>query len=108
MSRKKSFKKNINPAMQFISRPQEAPAATQTAPTGNTASGQQNGSAHSDRPDQTVHTPMNSPFPETKSKRLQLLLQPSLLEKLKQTAYAKGRSVNSLVHEILKEAMEAE
>ena len=91
MSRKKSFKKNINPAMQFISRPQEAPAATQTAPTGNTASGQQNGSAHSDRPDQTVHTPINSPFPETKSKRKSL--QPPLQARIHE-AYISSRALS--------------
>ena len=110
MSRKKSFKPNIHPAMQFISAPQKAPGANENSPDANTPSGapndqlRPNGPHYTDQPSQPSQT--NSNFPETKSKRLQLLLQPSLFEKLKQKAYAQGRSVNSLVHEILKEAME--
>lgn len=45
---------------------------------------------------------------ETKSKRLQLLIQPSLLDKLKGKAKAEGRSVNDLVHSILEEALKGE
>lgn len=42
---------------------------------------------------------------ETKSKRLQLLIQPSLLDELKGKAIAANRSVNDLVHMILEEAI---
>lgn len=40
---------------------------------------------------------------ETKSRRLQLLLKPSIFKKLKQTADKKHTSVNDLVNSILEE-----
>lgn len=40
---------------------------------------------------------------ETKSRRLQLLLKPSIFKKLKQTADKKRTSVNDLVNSILEE-----
>lgn len=93
MAQKKSFKADLNPAMQFISTPaeenvtkEEAPAITTTSPA----------------PDGYKVNPL---YIETKSKRLQLLIQPSLLEKLKGKAKADGRSVNDLVHSILEEAL---
>ena len=51
---------------------------------------------------------VNPLYIETKSKRLQLLVQPSLLDKLKGKAKAEGRSVNDLVHSILEEALKGE
>ena len=44
---------------------------------------------------------VNPLYIETKSKRLQLLVQPSLLDKLKEKAKAEGRSVNDVAHSIL-------
>ena len=91
MAQKKSFKADLtNPAMQFISTPaeeREADATTVTAPKGYR---------------------VNPLYIETRSKRLQLLVQPSLLDKLKGKAKAEGRSVNSLVHSILEEALRGE
>lgn len=89
---KKSFKNDLNPAMQFISTPIEETfepraEAREPAPAGYKADPQ---------------------FIETKSKRLQLLVQPSLLEALKKTAKTEGRSVNDLVHTILADAMREE
>ena len=90
MAQKKSFKADLNPAMQFISPPaDETPIA------------------HS-----TPHAPegykVNPLYIETKSKRLKLLIQPSLLNKLKERAKAEKRSVNDLVHSILEEALRGE
>ena len=51
---------------------------------------------------------VNPIYIETKSKRLQLLVQSSLLDKLKGKAKAEGRSVNDLVHSILEEALKGE
>lgn len=95
MAQKKSFKADLNPAMQFISTSvtaeerAEAPATTSTAPA----------------PEGYKVNPL---YIETKSKRLQLLVQPSLLDKLKGKAKAEGRSVNDLVHSILEEALRGE
>jgi len=48
----------------------------------------------------------NHLYVETKSRRLQLLLQPSLYEKIKAKADEESVSVNALVHSLLKEALE--
>ena len=84
---KKSFKEDITPAMRFISPPTiEAPAVTErgTAPEGYK---------------------LNPLYVETKSRRLQLLLQPSLYEKIKAQAQREEKSINELVHLILEDAM---
>lgn len=90
-AKSKSFRDQMNPAMQFISTPApEAPAPiqrqenTEAAPEGYKA---------------------NPAFVETKSRRLQLLMQPSLHEKIKAAAKAEGSSVNEYVHHILETAM---
>lgn len=38
---------------------------------------------------------------EARSKRMQILLQPSLFDKIQQKAESEGTSVNSLIHETL-------
>ena len=40
-----------------------------------------------------------------RSKRLQLLLQPSLYDQVKDMAKAKGYSVNDLIHRLLEQAV---
>lgn len=84
MAHKKSFFED-NPALNFISRPEEAqqPSAAKQAPEGYKRDPQ---------------------YIETKSKRLQLLVQPSLHAKVKALAVKRGLSVNELVHSILEEA----
>ena len=86
MAGKKSFKTQLNPAMQFISAQQEETEGnlkTTGAPEGYKAN------------------PLDV---ETKSRRLQLLVQPSLYERIKGRAEAQGLSVNELVHTILEDA----
>lgn len=81
---KKSFKADINPAMNFISQESidraEAPASVSYKPI----------------------------YTETKSKRLQSLIQPTTYEKLKRKAIKEKISVNELVNRILQEALEEE
>jgi hypothetical protein len=97
---KKTFKDSINPAMSFISQESidkaegEAPAtAEETAK----------------RPAKAPEGYKLNPFYiETKSKRLQLLIQPSLHEKLKARAKAEGTSVNDIVNTILQDALAEE
>lgn len=71
-----------NPAMQFISTPTEEGQTTVTAPA-------------------PVGYKPNPLYIEKRSKRLQLLLQPSLYEKVKARADKQGCSVNDLIHTIL-------
>lgn len=96
MAQKKSFKADLtNPAMQFISTPAEETAERTTTHAPKTT----------DAPEGYKVNPL---FVETKSKRLQLLVQPSLLEKLRARAKAEGESVNNLVHSILEKALKEE
>ena len=79
--KKKSF--IDNPALQFISA-----AETETKP-----------------PEGYKVNPL---YVETKSRRLQLVLQPSLYERVKAGAAAAGLSVNEYVHQILDNATREE
>jgi len=90
MAQKKSFKQDLNPAMQFISTPAET---AQEQPTGEAPEG--------------YYT--NPLYIEKKSRRLQLLIKPSTYEKLKQRANTQtGGSVNEAVNAILEEALREE
>lgn len=97
-----------NPALQFISKPVEEAPAAQPAPA-----------------PQPVVTPAAAPAPapaldvnapfdgyaipegyrliskETRSHRLQLLLTPTLYDKVKQAATANGLKVNDYIHRVL-------
>ncbi len=86
---KKNFKTN-NPALQFISsapepEPQEAVAAVSSrkAPAGYK---------------------VNPFYVETKSKRLQFVVQPSLYDRVKAAAKENGLSINEFIHRTLDEA----
>lgn len=94
---KKDFKSN--PALQFISttepetQPEERePKPAQPKPTGKPPEGYK----------------LNPLYVETKSRRLQLVLQPSLYDKVKAGAAAAGLSVNEYVHQILENATREE
>ena len=111
-ARKKDFS---NPAMQFISgvdkvvaedpapaaakaSPQAVPPAEdQQQPAGQQA--QKYGIFDKDPAGYRVQ------YVETKTKRLQLVLQPSLYKKLKENAKKSGLSVNEYVHRVLRAAM---
>lgn len=92
---KKTFKSNLekieNPALQFISN------ATSKKRT--------------EKKEQDIHTPAPEGYklvPEVKSKRLQLLIQPSLYNRIKEKAKETGASVNDTIHNILSKAMRGE
>lgn len=86
---KKSFKDN--PALRFISTakeeqeviPEKEVATTQNAPEGYK---------------------LNPLYVETKSRRLQLVLQPSLFDRVKTLADKSELSINEYVHRILDQA----
>lgn len=87
---KKTFKDN--PALQFIS----------TADTEKTRQGTPESLA---APEGYKINPL---YIETKSRRLQLVLQPSLYNRVKDGAKQAGLSVNEFVHQILDEATRGE
>jgi hypothetical protein len=85
---KKDFKSN--PALQFISTPaaEEEPVPQKTPiPTGYK---------------------MNPAYIETKSKRVQLLVQPSIIDAVARIADRKGISRNEAINEALKQYAERE
>lgn len=88
MAQKKSFKADLNPAMQFISTPTENERETTTA-TAPAPEGYK----------------VNPLYIEKRSKRLQLLVQPSLYDKIKAQADAESCSVNDLIHRVLEDAV---
>ncbi len=100
VQKKKNFKAT-NPAEAFITKPQEeaveepvkeeSPATSLKADT-------------SKKPPQGYK--YNPLYVETKSKRVQLLLQPSTQEGLKELAKEKGISFNELANEIFKDYLE--
>lgn len=90
MAQKKSFKADLNPAMQFIS----PPAAEETpAPV---------------REETPAGYKVNPLYIEKRSKRLQLLVQPSLYNLIKDRAEAEKCSVNDLIHRVLENAVKGE
>lgn len=95
MAQKKSFKAELNPAMQFISTPVE-----------ETTTGAGEGVASTkDAPEGYKVNPL---YIEKRSKRLQLLVQPSLYDKVKAQAETEGCSVNDYIHRVLEEALRGE
>ena len=84
MAIRKPFKEE-NPALSFITPTEESEEPVNTA----------------------VKPPKgykyNPEYIETKSKRVQMLMQPSLHTALKQVAAKQGISVNEAMHEILKQ-----
>lgn len=110
-ARKKDFS---NPAMQFISGVDKAaaetpiPAAIETAPQAVPPAADQQ-PAGQQVPKYGIFSKdpagYRVQYVETKTKRLQLVLQPSLYKKLKENAKKSGLSVNEYVHRVLKAAM---
>lgn len=95
---KKSFLDN--PALQFITAPEPEEPTEQVTETVE---------VKADVPAKGPNTPpagykMNPMYVETKSRRLQLVLQPSLYERVKKAAQKEGKSVNEYVHHILDQA----
>ena len=85
---KKTFKNDFNPALQFISsEPNE-----------------ENHEQESVKANETIVPMKRNPlYIETKSKRVQLLLQPSLYNKLKEISEQKETSLNDLIHTVLEQ-----
>ena len=96
---KKDFKGD-NPALAFITIPEEEPTAP--APTGTAP--ELPASDQSGKPPKGYK--VNPLYVETKSRRVQLLMQPSIVDAAKKYATAQGLSMNELVALALKEYLE--
>jgi hypothetical protein len=98
MASKKSFRGDMNPVMQFISQPADGPGECQkdggaaSLPAGKAPKG---------------YKP-NPLYVETKSRRVQLLVQPSMHERLKARAAKEGKSVNELANSLLESGLREE
>ena len=89
----KTFKGTINPAINFISQESiDNAEEKKEIKTANPPEGYK----------------LNPLYVEKKTARLQLLMQPSLKEKLKSRAAAEGKSVNDLVNTIIAKALSDE
>lgn len=98
MAGKKSFTTQQNPALAFISAADPAGEVEKT----------EQETPHIKTSDAPKGYKANPLFVETKSRRLQLLVQPSLYEAVKARAKAEGQSVNELVHSILEAFIKGE
>ena len=117
MAGKKSFAGQQNPALAFISTPEAAPEAVEdNSPSTRKAAVKAAEAPEKATPQRlkikTTGAPegfkANPLYVETKSRRLQLLVQPSLYDAIKARATAEGQSVNELVHSILEAAIKGE
>jgi hypothetical protein len=96
MSPKKSFKQN-NPAMGFITQePKEEPKEQEQRPQTQTPVKKKAPQGYKRNPE----------FVETKSKRKQLLIQPSVSDALESYAGKNGISVNETINIAIKEFLE--
>jgi len=100
---KKSFT-DANPAMAFISTAKEQEDFALTQPTKEELEAKLN----EEPATKSNGVPMkkNPEYLETKSKRVQMLMQPSLYNSIKEEAEKEGVSVNEMMHEILKSHLE--
>ena len=99
MSRK-SFT-DANPAMAFISTAKEQEDFALTQPTKEELEAKLDPEPLN-KVSNGVPMKKNPEFIETKSKRVQMLMQPSLYNSIKERAEKEGVSVNEMMHEILK------
>ena len=102
---KKNFKRN-NPAEAFITMPETEPEKTEPEKTEPIRE------ETPSKPTRARKAPegykLNPEYIEVKSKRVQLLLQPSVVEALKALAKEKGLSMNETVNEAIIEYIERE
>lgn len=100
---KKTFKEDINPAMNFIS-------ADTVKAKAEVEGGQEPGNETISelRKKAPEGFKLNPLYVETRSKRIQSLIQPSLYEKIKNRAIKEKTSVNEIINSVLLEAFRDE
>lgn len=102
MASKKPVINRDNPAFNFISQAGEEPSKPEEL---KEAEQIQSGRNTEKAPAGYKRNPL---YVEVKSRRLQLVLQPSLFEAVKAKAKEKGLSVNEFCHEVLDKATREE
>ena len=101
---KKSFT-DANPAMAFISTAKEQEDFALTQPTKEELEAKLDPKPLN-KVSNGVPMKKNPEYLETKSKRVQMLMQPSLYNSIKEEAEKEGISVNEMMHTILKNHVE--
>ena len=101
---KKSFA-DANPAMAFISTAKEQEDFALTQPTKEELEAKLDPKPLN-KVSNGVPMKKNPEYLETKSKRVQMLMQPSLYNSIKEEAEKEGISVNEMMHTILKNHIE--
>lgn len=103
MGAQKSFKNEIdemNPALRFISTPEEQEPTPDPEPQPMPQD-----DSEPDGPGYKLNPEYIQKWIEKRTRRVQLLLQPSLYKSIKKIAMASGRSVNDVMHEMLEESV---
>lgn len=110
MATKKSFtdrmqQKAVNPTLQFISAPEAAPEPQNEPQTVEKRRPGRKTSTASSTPQRApqAHRAQPQYDEETKSRRLQVLLTPSLYDELRERAVEERMSVNEMINTILKD-----
>lgn len=98
---KKSFMDSMNPAMQFISKPEQVEDKPAETPAPDTP---MPGAVPEPPPGYKV----DPRYIETKSRRLQLLIQPSLHKRIQKLAKKQKRSTNDMISVLLDAALSSE
>ena len=114
MAGKKSFTAQQNPALTFISVQESEPIRDAMKAESVDSFQKQDettayaSSAHAKQAGSPEVFKVNPIYVETKSRRMQLLVQPSLYEAIKAMATAESVSVNELIHTILERAVKGD
>lgn len=95
-----------NPALMFISQAEKPQAAPETKRATSKATRKAEASPlPAPAETRTISSRPAPPRKEYKSRRLQLLIQPSLYEEIRGRAEAEGLSVNEEIHNLLRQAL---
>lgn len=108
MATRKTFtdriqQKAVNPTLQFISAPEASPEPQNEPQTVEARRPGRKTSTTSGTPHGAPQARRALPDEETKSRRLQVLLTPSLYDELRERAAEERMSVNEMLNTILKD-----
>lgn len=101
----KMQQKAVNPTLQFISQPETAPEPQNEPQTAEERKPKRKTATASSTPQRAPQARRALPQfeEETKSRRLQVLLTPSLFDELRERAAENRMSVNEMINTILKD-----